>query len=142
VLVTGNTVANNKGSGVMIVAYTQAFTDAAYNPLPRAVTIAANRFAGNGTAPAFAGGKAIAAAVGGTLPPVMWDGITRFVVPGGGETTADGGIASDAPGITLALGRHGTPATQARPAPLPTTAARLGARTAIRLPAELEARSR
>jgi parallel beta-helix repeat protein len=143
VLVTGNDVANNNGNGVMIVAYTQAFSDAAYNPLPRAVTVAANRFAGNGTAPAFAGGKAIATAVGGTLPPVMWDGITRYAVPaGGGERTADGGIASDVGGITLGLERHGTPATAARPAPLPLANVQLGARTAIRLPPALEARSR
>lgn len=143
VLVTRNDISGNHGNAVLIVAYTQPFSDAAYNPLPRAVTVAANRFADNGTAPAFAGGRAIAAAVGGTLPPVMWDGITRFAVPaGGGERSADGGIISDAPGITLRLERHGTPATAARPAPLPLATVQLGARTAIRLPPALEARSR
>ncbi|WP_439544883.1 parallel beta-helix domain-containing protein [Sandarakinorhabdus sp.] len=142
VMVTGNEISDNQGNGVMIVAYTQAFTDKAYNPLPRGVFVTGNRFSGNGSAPAFKGGKEIAAALGGTVPPVMWDGVTRYMVPGGGgERTAQGGISSDAPGITLGLGLQGTPATQAQPAPLPIVAA-TSTRPAIVLPAELEARSR
>ncbi|WP_353198349.1 parallel beta-helix domain-containing protein [Sandarakinorhabdus sp.] len=140
--VTRNDITSNHGNGVMIVAYTQAFTDKAYNPLPRNVRVVNNKFSGNGTAPAFKGGKEIAAALGGTVPPVMWDGITRYAVPGGGgERAANGGISSDAPGITLGLGLQGTPATQARPAPLPNVVAS-GTRPAIILPAALEARSR
>jgi hypothetical protein len=143
--VTSNAVIGNNGSAVMIVAYTQAFTDTAYNPLPRAVSVHGNQFTANGKAPAFAGGKDIAAAVGGTLPPVMWDGVTRYRVPGGGERLADGGISSDAPGISLNLGLQGTPAAQARPTPMPTpmpTALAVSTRRDIVLPAELEARSR
>jgi parallel beta-helix repeat protein len=140
--VTRNDVTGNNGNAVMIVAYTQAFTDKAYNPLPRNVRVVSNSFSGNGSAPAFKGGKEIAAALGGTVPPVMWDGITRYAVPGGGgERSANGGIASDAPGITLNLGVQGTPATAARPAPLPQTVA-VSTRPDIRLPADLEARSR
>jgi len=101
--------------------------------LPRGVTVQGNRFMGNGKAPAFKGG---------TVPPVMWDGITRYKVPGdGGERTAEGGISSDAPGISLGLGLQGTPASAARPAPLPLVVAS-GTRAAIILPAALEARSR
>ncbi len=142
VLVTGNRVTGNNGNGVMIVAYTQAFTDKAYNPLPRRVTVAGNEFRNNGSAPAFAGGKAIAAALGGTLPPVMWDGITRYVVPGGSERADGGNIASDAPGISLNLGVQGTPASAARPAPLPSQTIPPAPRAAIVLPAALEARAR
>jgi parallel beta-helix repeat protein len=142
VMVDGNEVSGNNGNGVMIVAYTQAFTDKAYNPLPRGVTVQGNRFMGNGKAPAFKGGKEIAAALGGTVPPVMWDGITRYKVPGdGAERTAEGGISSDAPGITLGLDLQGTPASAARPAPLPLVVAS-GTRPAIILPDALEARSR
>ncbi len=141
VMVTGNDVTGNNGNAVMIVAYTQAFTDKAYNPLPRGVTVVGNKFTGNGSKPAFKGGTEIAAAVGGTVPPVMWDGITRYVVPGGAERTAAGGISSDAPGITLNLGLQGTPAAQARPAPLPLVTA-AGTRAAIVLPAALEARAK
>jgi parallel beta-helix repeat protein len=142
VLVSGNHVMGNNGNGVMIVAYTQAFTDKAYNPLPRGVTVAGNHFMNNGKAPAFKGGKEIAAAIGGTIPPVMWDGVTRYAVPGGGERTADGGIQSDAPGISLNLGVQGAPPTAAKPAPLPVATASASTRAAIVLPAELEARSR
>ena len=144
--VFGNQVVGNKGNGVMVVAYTQAFTDRAYNPLPQDVSIWGNDFRANGSDPAFKGGKEIAAAVGGMLPPVMWDGITRYAVPGTGEQRqASGGVRSDVPGITLNLGTHGTPATQARPSPLPVTAfpaMAAGADGGITLPAALEARSR
>jgi parallel beta-helix repeat protein len=142
VLVTGNHVMGNNGSAVMVVAYTQAFTDKAYNPLPRSVSVAGNHFMDNGKAPAFAGGKEIAAAVGGTIPPVLWDGITRYAVPGGGgEKLAEGGISIDAPGISLNLGLQGTPATQARPAPMQQNLV-VSTRPAIVLPAALEARAK
>ena len=142
VLVTGNHVMGNNGSAVMVVAYTQAFTDKAYNPLPRSVSVAGNHFMDNGKAPAFAGGKEIAAAVGGTIPPVLWDGITRYAVPGGGgEELAEGGINIDAPGISLNLGLQGTPATQARPAPMQQNLV-VSTRPAIVLPAALEARAK
>ena len=114
--VFGNDIKDNKGNAVMLVAYTQAFTDKNYNPLPRAIAVRGNRYAGNGTAPAFKGGAEIAAAVGGIVPPVMWDGITRFTVPGGAETTADGGIyVNDGPLLNLGLKVHGTPPTKAQP---------------------------
>ena len=142
VMVEINHVMSNNGSAVMVVAYTQAFTDQAYNPLPRDVSVAGNHFMDNGKAPAFKGGKEIAAAVGGTLPPVLWDGITRYAVPGGGgEKMAEGGINSDAPGISLNLGLQGTPATQAKPAPMQANLV-VSTRPAIVLPAALEARAK
>jgi parallel beta-helix repeat protein len=142
VMVENNHVMGNNGSAVMIVAYTQAFTDKAYNPLPRSVSVAGNHFMDNGKAPAFAGGKEIAAAVGGTIPPVLWDGITRYAVPGGGgEKLAEGGINIDAPGISLNLGLQGTPATQARPAPMQQNLV-VSTRPAIVLPTALEARAK
>jgi len=114
--VIGNDITGNQGNAVMIVAYTQAFSDAAYNPLPRGVAVRGNRYAGNGGKPAFPGGAEIAAAVGGTLPPVMWDGVTLFTVPGGAEQAAESGVfVNDGPLLNLNLGRHGTPATAARP---------------------------
>jgi parallel beta-helix repeat protein len=142
VLVSGNHVMGNNGSAVMIVAYTQAFTDKAYNPLPRGVTVVGNHFMDNGKAPAFAGGKEIAAAVGGTLPPVMWDGVTRYAVPGGGERVTNGDIRSDAAGITLNLGVQGTRASAAKPAMMAPVSVTASNRPAIVLPAALEARSR
>ncbi len=146
VSVWGNQVIGNKGNAVMVVAYTQQFADKAYNPLPQEVEVWGNDFRGNGSDPAFKGGKEIAAAVGGTLPPVMWDGITRYTVPGTAEQrTASGGVRSDVAGINLNLGAHGTPATAAQPSPLPASrfaSLAPGADIGIKLPAELEARAR
>ncbi|GGE10024.1 hypothetical protein GCM10011529_15470 [Polymorphobacter glacialis] len=111
-----NDIKDNAGNAVMLVAYTQKFTDKAYNPLPRAIAIRGNRYAGNGTAPGFPGGKQIAAAIGGTLPPVMWDGITTFTVPGGAAVTPEGGIfVNDGPMLNLQLKTHGTPPSAANP---------------------------
>ena len=115
-----NNIKDNHGNAVMIVSYTQKFTDVGYNPLPRAVAVSGNRFAGNGAAPAFKGSTQIAAAIGGTLPPVMWDGITTFTVPGGAATEAQGGIrVTDGPVLNLNLKVHGTPPTAAQPAVTP-----------------------
>lgn len=111
-----NYIKDNGGNAVMLVAYTQKFTDKAYNPLPRDIAVRGNRYAGNGTAPKFLGGAQIAAAVGGTLPPVMWDGITTFTVPGGAATTSEGGIfVNDGPLLNLNLKIQGAPPTAARP---------------------------
>jgi parallel beta-helix repeat protein len=142
VMVEKNHVMGNNGSAVMIVAYTQAFTDKAYNPLPRGVSVYGNHFMENGKAPAFKGGKEIAAAVGGSLPPVLWDGITRYAVPGGGgDKVANGAINSDAPAISLNLGAQGTPTTQAKPAPMQQNLV-VSTRRDIVLPAALEARAK
>ena len=142
VMVEKNHVMGNNGSAVMIVAYTQKFTDKAYNPLPRRVSVYSNHFMDNGKAPAFPGGKAIAAAVGGMLPPVLWDGITRYAMPGVGEGAVDSkGITSDAPGISLNLGVQGTPTSQAKPAPMAQVLA-VSTRKDIVLPAALEARAK
>lgn len=115
--ITNNQITGNNGNAVMLVAYTQAFTDAAYNPLPRSVAVRGNRYDANGTAPAFPGGAEIASAVGGTLPPVMWDGVTSFTAPGATSATpADGPIlVSDAPMLSLNLQTWGTPVSAARP---------------------------
>lgn len=138
-----NDIKDNNGNAVMLVAYTQKFADKAYNPLPRAVAVRGNRFSGNGTAPAFAGGKEIATAVGGTLPPVMWDGITSFTVPGGDVVIPEGGLfVEDGPVLNLNLKTHGTPPSAAQP----TVAAAMKTATltepvTVVLPAAQEARA-
>ena len=138
-----NDIKDNHGNGVMIVAYTQSFVDKNYNPLPRAVAVSGNRYAGNGDRPAFAGGPQIAAAIGGTLPPVMWDGITRFTIPGGAETDAEGGVrVTDGPVLSLNLKVHGTPPTAAQPAVTPGLATAAWAQPAkVVLPPAQEARA-
>jgi parallel beta-helix repeat protein len=73
-----NEIDGNQTAAVMLVAYSQDFDDATYNPLPRDVTIRDNRLGRNGWKPAFPGGEMLAQALGGGLPPVLWDGVTRY----------------------------------------------------------------
>lgn len=117
VWVEDNDIKDNGGNAVMLVAYVQAFTDKAYNPLPRDIVVRGNRYVGNGTKPAFPGGAEIAQALGGTVPPVMWDGITQFTVPGGTLTNVQGGIfVADGPMVNLNLKTQGTGPDKAQPA--------------------------
>ncbi|MCR5877904.1 parallel beta-helix domain-containing protein [Phenylobacterium sp. J367] len=74
--VFGNEIDGNQSTGVMLVSYTQKFDDKTYNPLPRDVVVRDNRIGKNGYDPKFAGAEILAKAVGGTIPPVMWDGVT------------------------------------------------------------------
>jgi hypothetical protein len=75
-----------------------------------------NRYGRNGFAPAFDGGKQLAAAVGGTLPNAMWDGVTSYTVVGGAAVTGAGGVVvSDTPLLTLGLITQGTPVSAAKP---------------------------
>ena len=73
---------NNGTASVMVVAYPRKIDDERYNPLPRDVFVGANRFGRGGWAPDFPGGKELAAAVGGSLPPVVWDGAEKWDVKG------------------------------------------------------------
>jgi parallel beta-helix repeat protein len=142
--VVDNDIRDNGGNAVMIVAYRSAFTDKNYNPLPRSIAVRGNHFAGNGSAPKFPGGAEIASAVGGTLPPVMWDGVTAFIVPGGASTSADGSMfINDGPLLNLNLKMQGSPTSAARPevATILTTAMLPEPATVV-LPAAQETRAR
>jgi parallel beta-helix repeat protein len=75
VLVDDNTLVENGTAQVMVIAYPNKFTDARYNPLPRNVVVGENRVIGGGDKPQIAGGAQLVAALGGPLPPVLWDGI-------------------------------------------------------------------
>ena len=73
-----NEIAGNQSSAVMLVAYRFKFTDKTYNPLPRDIVVRNNRIGRNGWDPVFEGGKVLAQAMGGAVPPVLWDGVTTF----------------------------------------------------------------
>ena len=66
----------NDTAQVMVIAYTRPFEDDEYNPLPRDIVIRDNVYGNGGHAAAFEGGKQLAAAMGGTIPPILWDGAT------------------------------------------------------------------
>ncbi len=115
VQVFDNDIDGNGGNAVMVVSYRASFTDPSYNPLPRNVWIGKNRYGRNGFAPGFEGGKQLAAAVGGTLPNVMWDGVTTFTVPGGGPVTDANNLSTGERVLNLQLARQGTPMSAAQP---------------------------
>jgi parallel beta-helix repeat protein len=75
--VFGNTFDKNKTAHVMIVSYSTEFKDPRYNPLPRDFVIRDNTYGEGGNDPQ--GRLApLAPAIGGKLPPIVWDGVTSY----------------------------------------------------------------
>lgn len=99
-----NELAGNGTTNVMLVGYRQPFEDKNYNPLIRDVLVRNNAHGRAGFAPAFPGGKDLAAAMGGGLPPVFWDGTGERVI-----------VEDVAPALSLNLASPTTPLDQARP---------------------------
>mgnify|MGYP002777010980 CR=1 FL=1 len=132
VLVEDNVIDGNPTAGVMVVAYPQAFEDARYNPFPRNVVVGANDFGRNGYAPQLDGAAQLLAAFGGSLPPVLWDGLSA-----GGTALR---VAEGVTGWTLGLTRQGQPVAEARPAPLAVPRPEDRAAPAVGAPATLDAR--
>jgi hypothetical protein len=66
----------------MLVAYTNDYSDLSYNPLPRDISVHDNKIGRNGFGPQFPGGAVLAKAMGGSLPPVVWDGVSNFTRKG------------------------------------------------------------
>ncbi len=81
--VFGNEIDQNKTAAVMLVSYTQKYDDLTYDPLPRDIVVRDNKIGKNGWDPQFPGGDVVAKALGGTLPPVIWDGVTNYTRKGG-----------------------------------------------------------
>jgi hypothetical protein len=107
--VFNNALEGNATANVMIVAYRQPFTDAKYEPRPRDVTVRDNLHGRAGYAPDFPGGKELAAALGGSLLPVFWDGV-------GGDAARI--RVTDTVGVlNLNLTQPTSPVTEAKPAP-------------------------
>lgn len=75
VVVRDNALINNGTSNVQIVAYTESFDDKTYDPVPHFVAVTGNIHSRAGFAPDFDGGEVVKAAFGGSLPPVLYDGL-------------------------------------------------------------------
>ncbi|MFQ3666594.1 MAG: parallel beta-helix domain-containing protein [Sphingomonadaceae bacterium] len=114
-----NEVDGNASAAFMVIAYSQPFESEGYNPLPREVVIRDNRVGRNGFAPAFPGGAEIASAVGGTLPPGLWDGVEAWETAG--RRHAERALVHfvGTPAISLNLPVAGAPPAEAKPAPAP-----------------------
>jgi parallel beta-helix repeat protein len=80
--VFGNEIDGNGSAAVMLIAYQDDYADLSYNPLPRDIAVHDNKIGKNGFDPKFPGGDVIAKAMGGSLPPVVWDGVSRFTRKG------------------------------------------------------------
>ena len=131
VQVTENLLVNNGTSNVMIVAYTQKFDDATYDPTPRDVMVTSNVHGSAGFAPDFEGGPQLAAAMGGSLPHILYDGLGKGVTVNENKTVG---------AITLGLTKVGQSRMEAKPAPYKNEAATTVPGLApITLPASMEA---
>jgi hypothetical protein len=103
--VFGNAFDQNGTANVMIVGYRYDQKDPKYQPLPKAIVVRDNQHGKAGYAPAFAGGAEIAAALGGAIPPVLWDGAGDAVV-----LDKVGVLSLGLPDVT-------TPQSEAKPVP-------------------------
>ncbi|MEM6494754.1 MAG: hypothetical protein AAF650_10290, partial [Pseudomonadota bacterium] len=132
VQVRENALINNDTSHVMLIAYTQEYSDERYQPRAVDVAISGNVYASGGAAPDFPGGDALAAAVGGALPPILVDGLQQ------GLTVSD-----DVPVLSLGLTKVGQQLAEASPRPWSqadeTPSKKLAA---VTLPEGMEARLR
>jgi parallel beta-helix repeat protein len=132
VLIEENAFENNPTAHVMVIAYTQAFEDARYNPYARNVIVGPNAFGRGGDDPQLDGKEALLEAFGGALPPVLWDGI---VEDGNGLMIAEG-----VTGWTLNLSKPGQSLSEAQPGPLELTPLESWQFPEVGAPAALEAR--
>lgn len=120
--VFGNHIDGNASGAVLLVSYPDKFTDTRYDPLPREIDVHDNRIGRNGFAPVFRGGAALAKALGGSLPPVTWNGEESFLRPGQADLV-DEDIhmkITDGPVANLNLKVQGTPVSKAKPSVTPT----------------------
>ena len=112
VWISGNIMRDNPTAPFMVIAYTQPFDDANYNPYPRDVVIAENSVDRGGTQPQFDNADLLLAAFGGALPPIMWDGLQQDA-----ETPALLATPEIA-GWSLNFTRQGQSPADAKPGPL------------------------
>ncbi|WP_209347141.1 parallel beta-helix domain-containing protein [Pontixanthobacter sp. CEM42] len=102
--VFGNVFAENATGNVLITAYPNETEDADYNPLPVNILVKDNIQGRAGYKPAMRGGEMLAAAFGGTIPPVTHDG-------NGSDIVVQDGV----PVLSLGFTKPAQPFTEAQP---------------------------
>jgi parallel beta-helix repeat protein len=115
VYVTGNRFKDNRTVHAMLTAYTEPFTDAAYNPLLTDITLTGNTYEGGLDDPQGMLAP-VAAALGGSLPAIVTDGVTRW---NGGEDQPVNLVIAEAPEvgfISLGLGEYPLEPSKMQPA--------------------------
>ncbi len=125
-----NMLGGNGTANVMIVGYRYPFEDPKYDPVAKGVFIWGNQHDKAGFDPKFAGGAQIAAALGGALPPIFWDGA-------GGEA-ARPYVGDLVPALSLGLADLKATPEAAQPSMLPPSAGEIRELPGIILPAAME----
>ena len=72
-----NTFSDNRTAHVLLVAYAEPFEDERYNPLPRDILVTGNSYEAGGYDPQ-GDLQMLAMLMGGTLPDIVTDGVTRW----------------------------------------------------------------
>jgi parallel beta-helix repeat protein len=124
-----NVFEGNGTSNIMITAYRYGEISEGYQPLPMRIRAMDNLHGRTGFQPGLPGGAEMAAAFGGSLPPVLWDG-----------AGSDIKIADAVGALSLGLPDLSQPRTAANPAPVDLSGEATWARVpAVTLPASMEA---
>ncbi|MEP9358799.1 parallel beta-helix domain-containing protein [Sphingomonas sp. KR3-1] len=133
VQVGNNMLSGNGTANIMVVAYRQPFDDKGYDPIPHDIYISVNKHGRAGFAPAMPGGPLLAAAMGGAIPPILWDGT------GGSEVRLVVNDNVPVLGLGLALGAS---LETARPAEVKLSGPIAAPLAPIALPPAMEAAAR
>lgn len=123
-----NSFEDNGTANIMIVGYRYPYKDEKYQPLPRQIVVWDNAHGKAGFAPGFPGGTEMAAAMGGAIPPILWDGSGNAIV------NDDVGV------LSLNLPDVQTPQSEAKPSPVDLKDAAPAPLPGITLPAAMEAK--
>ena len=130
-----NEIAGNQSAAVMLIGYRQPIKDAKYEALPRDIVVRDNKIGRHGWSPTFVGGTELAAATGGAIAPVLWDGAKTFTRAGQSVTHEVNVVLTDGPVLNLNLPTPGDLA-EAKPAVTPTvTGAPVAEPAPVQLPA-------
>ena len=106
VVVENNDLRENQTAHVLVTAYSEPFSDEDYNPLPRNIHISGNSYGRSGYNPQGDLGMFAPLLGGGSLPPIIWDGVRRW---GDGEDIDNNIIvdeAEDVGFVSLGLGSY------------------------------------
>jgi parallel beta-helix repeat protein len=124
-----NVFDGNGTADIMITGYRYGPATPGYQPLPQRIRTMDNLHGRAGFQPDLPGGVEMAAAFGGALPPVLWDGA-------GSEIHVQPGVTA----VSLGLADLTQPRTAARPAPADLSGPANWPRvTRVTLPASMEA---
>lgn len=126
-----NMLGQNGTANVMVIGYRYPFEDPKYVPVASGVAIWGNQHEKAGWDPKIAGGAQLAAALGGSLPPIFWDGA--------GGDAAKPYVGDLVPAVSLGLADLKASPETAQPSMLPPDSSTVTELPKIVLPESMEA---